>query len=43
MVLTHGDLENELFKWFCSASVKNIVVDGRIVKEKVDKITEVGY
>jgi hypothetical protein len=38
VVLAHGDVENELFEWFCSASVKSIVVDCHTAKEMVEKI-----
>jgi hypothetical protein len=31
--------EEWTLEWFCSASVKSIVVDGHTAKEKVDKVT----
>jgi hypothetical protein len=34
----HSDLEDELFEWFCHARTNNILVEGPLVKEKVNEI-----
>jgi hypothetical protein len=34
----HGDVVNELFKWFYSVRANKIPVDDRKAKEKADKI-----
>jgi hypothetical protein len=34
----YGDLEDELFKWFCFAPSNNIPMEGSTIKEKANEI-----